>query len=264
MFPFLDLKFIKIPMYGICNVIGLTLATILGYFLIKKQKKCFWDFVIISAVAFAFGILFSKILYLLVTFPIKDFFKIVGNIIIGKRPDLVSGGFVFYGGIIGGIIGAFIGKKIAKCKLSDYIDLYGVLIPLVHGFGRIGCFCAGCCYGIEYDGPFSVIYTHPLSTVPVGVGIFPVQLLESFLLFCLSIILLILLIKGKKHVFCYYLISYSVIRFFTEFLRADYERGFILGLSVSQFISIILIILTVVYLVMSRFLKKNKIDFNKI
>lgn len=263
MFPLIDLKFIKIPMFGVCIVAGLAVATTVGYFLIKKQKKCFWDFVIITAVAFSFGMLFAKILYLLVTFPIKDFFKIIWDIISGKRPDLISGGLVFYGGVIGGILGAFVGKAIAKCKLLDYVDFYGVLIPLVHSFGRIGCFCAGCCYGIRYDGPFSVIYTHPLSTVPVGVGIFPVQLLESFLLFVLSMVLLVLLVKGKKHIFCYYLISYGVIRFCTEMLRFDYERGFIFGMSVSQFISIILIVLTIIYLIVVKILEKRKIDFRK-
>ena len=257
MFPFLDLKFIKLPMFGVCILIGLTLASVLGYFIIKKQKKCFWDFVILTTVSFVFGMIFAKLLYLIVTYPIKDFFKILWNIITGKDKSLISGGLVFYGGIIGGIIGAFVGKKIAGCKISDFIDIYGVLIPLVHSFGRLGCFCAGCCYGIRYDGPFSVIYKNPLSNVPVGVGIFPVQLLESLLLLCLSVVLLILLLKGKKNIFCIYLIVYGVIRFFTEMLRFDFERGFIFGISVSQFISIVIIILTILYLVISKKIIKH-------
>lgn len=252
MFPFLDLKIIKIPMFGLCILVGLTLASILAYYIIKKQNKCFWDFVIITTVSLAFGVVFAKLLFIVVTYPIKYFFKIIWLIISGKEKSLISGGFVFYGGIIGGIIGAFIGKKIAGCKISDFIDIYGVLIPLVHCFGRLGCFCAGCCYGIRYDGPFSVVYSNPLSSVPVGVGIFPVQLLESFLLLCLSIFLLVFLLKNKKNIFCLYLIIYAVIRFFTEMLRFDFERGFIFNISVSQFISILIIIITVSYLIFSK------------
>lgn len=251
MFPFLDLKFIKLPMFGMCILLGLTLASVIGYFIIKNQKKCFWDFVILTTVSFVFGMIFAKLLYLIVTYPIKDFFKIIWNIITGKDKSLISGGLVFYGGIIGGIIGAFVGKKIAGCKISDFIDIYGVLIPLVHSFGRLGCFCAGCCYGIRYDGPFSVSYKTPLSNVPVEVGIFPVQLLESLLLFCLFVVLLILLLKGKKNIFCIYLIVYGVIRFFMEMLRFDFERGFIFGISVSQFISILIIIFTIFYLIIN-------------
>lgn len=244
-------------MFGVCIVLGLIVATIIGYFIIKKQNKCFWDFVIITVFSFAFGMFFAKILYIIVTFPLKDFFKIVWFIISGKDKSLISGGQVFYGGVIGGVIGGFLGAKIANCKISDYVDLYGILIPLVHCFGRLGCFCAGCCYGILYDGPFSVVYTHPLSNVPVGVGIFPVQLLESFLLLCLSIVLLVLLLKGKKNIFCIYLLIYGVIRFCTEMLRYDFERGFIFGMSVSQFISILIIIFTLLFLLIKKYIKKN-------
>lgn len=252
MFPFLDLKIIKIPMYGLCILAGLIIAFIISYFLIRLEKKCFWDFVILSAMAGAFGVLFSKILYILVTYPVKDFFRIFISVIIGKDKSNLFGGFVFYGGIIGGLIGLILGKYIAHCKLSDYIDLFGLLVPLVHSFGRVGCFCAGCCYGIRYDGIFSVKYTNPLSSVPTGVGIFPVQLLESLLVFILFLILLFLYLKGKKNIIFIYLISYGIIRFFTEFLRYDNERGLIFGISISQYIIIFLIIFSIVCLIIKK------------
>lgn len=258
MLPFLDLKFIKIPMYGLCIFVGIALAAIVAYFLIKKQKKVWWDFIILSAVAFGFGMLFAKILYIIVTFPLKNFFKIVWLIISGQANELVSGGFVFYGGLIGGIVGLIVGAKIAKCKLSDYIDYYGLLVPLVHCFGRIGCFCGGCCYGMPYEGIFKVVYTNPITNVPAGVGIFPVQLLEALLLLILFFVLFILFKKGVKNIVCIYLISYGFIRIFTEFFRYDYERGFIFGLSVSQFISIIIITSTVLFLIVKAIIQKKK------
>lgn len=255
MFPFLDLKILKIPMYGLCIAFGVILAGLIGYFLSKYRKKNFLDFIIISAVILGFGFIFAKLFFIIVTYPIKDFFMILGALIKGKNNEVKTGGFVFYGGVIGGILGYFIGVKIAQCKITDFIDIFAVLIPFIHGFGRIGCFCAGCCYGIPYEGPFSVVYKTPLSSVPTGVGIFPVQLLEALLLFILFIVLLILFLKNKKFLFFIYLIVYGLIRFFLEFLRFDFERGFILGLSVSQFISIILIFSSIVTLL---FLSKKR------
>jgi phosphatidylglycerol:prolipoprotein diacylglycerol transferase len=44
------------------------------------------------------------------------------------------------------------------------------------------------------------------------------------------------LLRGK--VFYLYLAIYAFVRFFDEFLRGDALRGFVFGLSTSQFISI--------------------------
>lgn len=207
------------------------------------------DFIITVAFTLGIGFIFAKVLYIIVTYPIKDFFKVIYLMLFRGRDDLLSEGFVFYGGVIGGIFGFLIGTKVAKCHINDFIDFFAVLIPLVHGFGRIGCFCSGCCYGIPYNGPFSVTYTCPLSTVPIGIGIFPVQLLEAFLLFILAVVMFILFMKKKKNIIFGYFISYAFIRIITEQLRFDEERGSILGLSTSVFISIIIILVSVILLI---------------
>ena len=75
-----------------------------------------------------------------------------------------------------------------------------------------------------------------------GVCRFPVQLLESACNFLIFGAILFLLLKGKLKgkLFFVYLMAYSVVRFADEFLRGDEIRGFILGLSTSQFISVII------------------------
>lgn len=255
MFPFLDLSIVKIPMYGFSIVIGILISyTMFCFSPIKKENK-HEDFFIISAVVVLFGFIFAKLLFILVTYPIKDFFTILWYQILGIKNQSFATGFVFYGGLLGGIIGYILGVKIAKCHISDYLNSFGFIIPIIHGFGRFGCFCAGCCYGILYEGPFSVYYRTPLSDAPIGQGIFPVQLLESFILLLLGITLYIMNLKNKKNIFFIYLIFYSVIRFFIEFLRADYKRGFLWNLSTSQIISIVIFLFTTVLLVM-----KNKIN----
>lgn len=257
MFPFVDLKFIKIPMYGINLVVGGLLAGTIAYFLCKKLKKEFLDFIIISTLMLAFGFVFAKILYLLVAYPLKEIPGIILSLLSNTKNPEFGAGFVFYGGIIGAVGGYFLGSKIAGCKINEFSSIYTFVLPFVHSFGRIGCFCAGCCYGIRYDGPFAVHYDSPISSVEPGVGIFPVQLLEALLLFIFSITVLILLMKNKKISIFYYALFYSVIRFGLEFLRGDIERGKIFMFTTSQWISIFIFVAAVLMLGITE-LKKFK------
>ena len=75
----------------------------------------------------------------------------------------------FYGGLIGGV-SAFlvlfyvhIKKKNPNIKLLDILIIAPAAVSVVHAFGRIGCFCAGCCYGIETDSWLGVQFPHLLN-----------------------------------------------------------------------------------------------------
>ena len=161
---------------------------------------------------------------------IKTLFAVLGYIF---------GGSVFYGGLIGGSIAGWVFAKLKKLDSVLYFDIFGVIAPLFHAFARIGCFLGGCCYGIECEFGFTA---HGNELVPSlnDVQRFPVQLLESacnFLIF----ILIFTLFRKKKYtgrLFFIYLSVYAVVRFLDEFLRGDAHRGFVFGISVSQFISI--------------------------
>ena len=75
------------------------------------------------------------------------------------RQIIGSDGFVVYGGIIGGILVGWLYCRIKKLKFLEYFDLMMPSIALAQGFGRIGCFLAGCCYGKETSGPLAVTFT---------------------------------------------------------------------------------------------------------
>lgn len=252
------------------------------------QNINFYDFIIISAVAGGLGFVFAKLFYIATAFPLSKFFYVLWLML--RHPvkaNLISGGFVFYGGLLGGIAGYFAGVKIARCKSTDFLNTFAFAIPYVHAFGRIGCFCAGCCYGIPYDGPLALHYSHPISDVVCGPGIFPVQLVEALLLFTFSFWVLVVIWRALRQaqgphyakylgklspsLFIIYILYYSLIRFFLEFLRGDKERGLIsLGsksfLSTSQAISLILFtaatILAIILLIKSR--KNDKVKERKI
>ena len=223
----------------------------------RKLNKNFYDFIIISAVVTLAGFLFAKLLYLLTAFPIKNFFQVLWLML--RQPagsGLIETGFVFYGGLIGGVLGYLVGVKIARCSFREFLNLFAFAIPYIHAWGRIGCFCAGCCYGIHYDGPLAVHYTDPVSDVDCGTGIFPVQLLEALLLFAFAFTILSLLLRGsvkKNFLFLWYALYYSIVRFCLEFLRGDEARGRLqtgsLSLSVSQIISVIIMLIVIPNLV---------------
>ena len=152
------------------------------------------------------------------------------------------GGLVFYGGLLIAIVSAYIGSHIAGYSSEYLFNNLAFLIPLAHGIGRIGCFLVGCCYGIPYTGPFSVVFPEG-GNAPAGIPLFPVQLAEAIMLFMLSAYLFFrYTLKERKGALQCYLIIYAVMRFFLEFLRGDYYRGIYYGLSTSQWISIAILL----------------------
>ena len=150
-----------------------------------------------------------------------------------------SNGFIVYGGIIGGILAGWLYCRIKKLKFREYFDLMMPSIALAQGFGRIGCFLAGCCYGKETTGVFGVTFTNS-DFAPNNVELIPTQIYSS-ILDLVHFFLLLYVAKHKKadgQVASCYLIFYSIGRFMIEFFRGDIERGSVGVLSTSQFISI--------------------------
>ncbi len=237
MFPYFKIYNKIIPLYGLCITIGIIFAAAFMILDCKKRKLLWEDGVIISATGLGMGFLGAKLLYIFVTFTPMQLIQIIKN---GNFNEISNGGFVFYGGLIFGILGAFLGAKIAKAQLKSFENILVKEIPFVHGFGRIGCFFAGCCYGKPTDSVFSVVFTRPISDVPTGICLIPVQIYEAFFNFVLFMTLAIIDIKkpNNKFILPLYLSMYSVERFIIEFFRYDYVRGGICGLSTSQWISI--------------------------
>ena len=150
-----------------------------------------------------------------------------------------SGG-VFYGGLIGGLLAA--GLYVRKYKL-DFRDLTDIVVPsvlLFHACGRVGCFFAGCCYGVE--APWGIVFTQSIGA-PNGVPLVPVQLFEAGFNLLLMAAMLILKPERKRPglLLPLYLMAYAAARFTLEFFRGDAGRGVLL-LSTSQWISLLVIL----------------------
>lgn len=148
------------------------------------------------------------------------------------------GGSVFYGGLAGGLLLGGAAARKRRLPAAGVCDIAACTIPLMHGFGRIGCFLGGCCYGVPCA--FGLTYTHSLVPAADGVPRFLVQLLEATLNWALFIVLSRLLWRGvlRGRLLGVYGLAYPTLRFGLEYGRGDAYRGFWLGLSTSQWISL--------------------------
>lgn len=151
-------------------------------------------------------------------------------------------GFVFYGSLIFATAGMLIFFKVRHLPALVMLDIMAVTTTLVHGTGRIGCFLAGCCYGIPHEGYFSVVFRDPASQArPLNTPLHPTQLYSAFMIY--SILVILVLVNRRKsfngQLFLLYLMLYSIGRIWIEFYRGDLSRGFVIDqiISNSQFIS---------------------------
>jgi phosphatidylglycerol:prolipoprotein diacylglycerol transferase len=244
MFPFITIIGRTIGMYQITALVGIFAAGIYVCRLCTKNGHDDSDainFLLLASIGVLAG---GHILYSLVNYQV--FILTVKNISnINSLKDVLNavyhiwGGNVFYGGLLGGMLSAVIILK-KRPQYRYLLDYVAPAIPLFHFFGRIGCFLAGCCFGIESSHGFT--FHNSIVEEANGISRFPVQLLEAFYNLLLFFILDFLRRKNifKQNVIYLYLLFYSVARFFIEFLRGDEYRGFFFSLSTSQIISILI------------------------
>jgi phosphatidylglycerol:prolipoprotein diacylglycerol transferase len=160
---------------------------------------------------------------------------------------LQSGG-VFYGGLILSIVVGLWYTKHNQMPFLKTADVFAPSIAIGHAIGRLGCFSAGCCWGLPTSLPWGVTFTDPHSHatvgVPLGVPLHPTQLYESGAE--LAIFLLLYTQFRKKQfdgqLLGWYLVLYASARFLVEFLRHHDPEAMVLGaISDAQVVSLVLI-----------------------
>ena len=227
-----------IPSYFIMASIGLFAMMLALYFRCEDLSfKEFLAMMLFMAVGVGIG---SKFLFVLTKLPkIVDNFSIVKTIHI-----IIESGFVFYGGLFGAVAGLCIFAKAFKKEVKNILDAVSIGFAIFHAFGRIGCFMAGCCYGVESDWGFPMLHSPEVLRIPV-------QLIESI---CLVGILLVILsaekyVRGRKYSFYIYLGMYAVCRFVIEFFRGDAVRGIWWRFSTSQWISLFILLMFALHMI---------------
>lgn len=239
---------ITLHMYGIMIAIGYVSAFLISEKRAKKQGMnpdilygIFWC-------AIFGGALGSKILYYTVN---------IQEVI--KEPSILlnfQNGWVVYGGIIGGVLTSWGYIRFKKEDFVRYLDLVLPAVALAQGFGRIGCFFAGCCYGRETDSALGITYWQS-DFAPNGVKLVPTQIYSSIGDFAIAFLLMAYAKKkpAKGRVAAGYCIMYSIGRFIIEMFRNDY-RGEYGPFSTSQLISIFILAIGIMMYVVAG--KKEK------
>jgi len=235
MLPFITVFGRRIALYGILTVAGAALGICAAAYLSRRRGLKRQDIFFASLYALIGMLIGGKFLFIITILPGLIARKAELYFGSGLLSSLLCGGFVFYGGLLGGAVSVRLYCRRYKLPLLAMFDSLAPGLALAHAVGRIGCFFAGCCFGIEYQGAMAVKIN--------GVARFPVQLLESALLFALSGFLLVFTRKERAEGSAagLYTAIYPAARFCLEFLRGDKLRGSFLALSTSQWISLVLL-----------------------
>ncbi len=247
--PFVSVGRLTLPTYGIMMVLAFIVAGIIFYLLAPRADLPRADAFNLLALILVGGVVGAKVFYFLTLIPywrviIASGWQAVLELIAG-------GGMVFYGGLLGGLLMLVVYLKKYKLPFMPTLDIAAVALPVGHAIGRLGCFSVGCCYGVPSS--CGILMPHSL-IAPRDVPLVPTQLIESAFCLLLAVVLYLILRKYPRPglVTGIYLIAYSSFRFVIEFWRGDGLRGFIGPFSLSQWISITIVLLVAVYLRVKR------------
>lgn len=251
MFPVINIFGLEVQTYSVLAAAGFAVTAVVAVMLGKKRNIPSEKTLLMLIFSAAGLFLGGHFLFALTNIKEIALLSQSGELSLSSLMPLV-GGMVFYGGLIGSTVAMLIYVRVdSSVSKGDAFDVFAVVVPLFHAFGRVGCFLAGCCYGVESDFGITTYYNH--SPAHFGVSRFPVQLFEALGNLIIFVILIYFYKRNmvKSRLFALYLGIYAPMRFVLEFFRGDKIRGFLWGLSTSQFISLVVVVLLLIYLIIS-------------
>ena len=256
MYPYLTIFGHTVTTYGILIIAGFAAGAVFCLVHRKVNEVSLVDLVACLFIGAAGALVGGKLFYMIQGFP--QFLELARETGYTFLDYFNDAGLVYYGGFIGAVLFVLMTAKLIGAPVWSVLDTILPSIPLMHAFGRVGCFTAGCCYGIPSDWGF---YFDASPIAPHGVRLLPVQLIESA---CLLVLFFLMYHYGKQKrlpgkMLAFYLIGYGVIRFILEFFRYDAFRGIYGVFSVSQWVSLALIVLGLFFWFWRRAAKKETV-----
>ena len=238
----LELGPFEIRYYGIIYALSFILAFFFINYLARKRelkitKEDIWDLLFYLIIGTVIGARLFEIIIYNPAYYLKNPLETIA---------IWHGGLSFHGGLVGAVIAAYIYCKKKKINFYDLADI--VVIPLAFGLflGRIANFINGELVGRITNVPWCVKFKNYQGCRH------PSQIYESIK--NLVIFSILWFIKDKKLkkglMFWSFVLMYSVLRFFVEFFRApDQQIGFILGLTMGQWLNIVMFIIGLYFFV---------------
>ncbi|MBV8881874.1 MAG: prolipoprotein diacylglyceryl transferase, partial [Planctomycetaceae bacterium] len=148
-----------------------------------------------------------------------------------------SDGSGFYGAFLGGALALAVTAHFKKMPVLKTLDATMSTVPLGFGIGKIGCFLAGCCYGMPSPAgvrfaPGSLCYVTQQRAgqiprgAPSALPVHPVQLYDMVFGFTLFGLLVLLQKRSGRpgEAYAASAVGYSAYRFLIEFFRDDPDR----------------------------------------
>ncbi len=140
-----------------------------------------------------------------------------------------EGGLVFYGGVILASLAFLLFCRRGKLPLLEMLDVMAPALAIGLGFGRIGCFMNGCCWGRECAPDFPLAVRFPAGSPPAtlenaSAWIHPSQLYSSANAFLLALLLWAVWRRRPLPGTVIGLLSlgYGISRFVLEGIRGDH------------------------------------------
>lgn len=167
-------------------------------------------------------------------------FTYLSNIKMYDKFNFMTLGFSSLGGVIGGMLFLFLYSLVFKKSIKFIFDRTLITFPFMYAIGKVGCFVAGCCYGVKYDGILSITY-RTSKVAPLGVSLIPVQIIES-IVFLLIFFYMFYRYERQNTNLCLLIVLCGVSKFILDFLRSSHY-GIIL--SVNQIVCLLFVIVSV-------------------
>lgn len=255
-----DFGFIKIYWYSVCILLGL----LIGGFLVMKESKRFNipedDMLNLIVYGIVFGILGARIYYVIFNWSYYSYH-------LSEIIKIWEGGLAIHGAIIAGLIWIIIYTKRKKINTLRILDIIVIGLIIGQALGRWGNFFNGEAHG----GPTTLLFLESLHLpkfIIDGMFIYGTYYHPTFLyesVWCIIGLILMLILRRRNfwkvgQTTGFYLIWYSVGRFFIEGMRTD---SLMLGsLRMAQVISIVMIIAGIILFILPIIASKFKISYN--
>ena len=281
-FPNLRIYFERVPQhvftignfsiywYAVFIVLGIAAAYFLAIWYAKRtrQKVDTYTDLLLLGVPMAFVGL--RAYYLIFNW---DAYR--GQPILRAIFDIRGGGLAIYGGIIGALLAGVIMGFVKRVKFTVLADTCAPSLLIGQVIGRFGNFFNREAFGGFTNNPFAmrirldqargVIPPDLRETVITAHGVQYLQVHPTFLYEAsFNLLLMIILLIYRPHkkfdgeVILMYLLGYGIIRFFVEGLRTDQLMLFDTGLPVSQLVSIIFAVMSLLLIISGRLWKRKR------
>lgn len=215
---------IDIMWYGVLMATGMILGTYLALKEAKRVGISEDDVLNLAICAIPSGVIGARLYYVIFNW---SYYSQHPSQILNFR----GGGMAIHGALIGGILAGFIYTKVKNINFFKMADIALIGMPLAQAIGRWGNYINGEAHGGPTNLPWGIMVD--------GIKVHPTFLYESIWNFGIFIFLWTFRKKKKYEgqVAVYYIILYSLGRFFIEGLRTD---SLMLGpLRMAQVISLV-------------------------